>query len=138
MFHGKIAAASAACALLVLGSLAVRSGAAEPADVNTSDSAFNQRQPLTLDEAPPGNPAANAPESILTNGLNSIGVGKWLKDWGIKIGGSAEGSYTYNMRAPASKINEGRVFDFEHDAIGTIVRWPLKVFYGSLHGVISL
>jgi hypothetical protein len=48
--------------------------------------------------------------------LDKVGVGKFLKDTGIKIGAYIEGSYTYNFRAPGSDINEGRVFDFEHDA----------------------
>src|SRR5436305_10941517 len=43
-------------------------------------------------------------------------LGKIFKDTGIKAGGWVEGSYTYNFRAPRSDINEGRVFDFEHDA----------------------
>ncbi len=48
--------------------------------------------------------------------LDKTPAGKFLKDTGIKVGGWVEGSYTYNTRAPRSDINEGRVFDFEHDA----------------------
>ena len=63
-------------------------------------------------------PAADAgPTSVLNEyGLNKMGVGKFLADSNIKVGGYVEGSYTYNFRAPRNEINEGRVFDFEHNA----------------------
>jgi hypothetical protein len=98
------AASLAACALFAIGGLASRPAlAADPVDQFS--------RPLSLDEAaPPPN------SSLINEGLDKIGVGKFLKDTGIKIGAYIEGSYTYNFRAPGSDINEGRVFDFEHDA----------------------
>ncbi len=67
---------------------------------------------------PTPTPVADAgPTSVLNEyGLNKVGAGKFLTDAGIKVGGSIEGSYTYNFRAPRNEINEGRVFDFEHNA----------------------
>ena len=97
---------------------------ARAADRATDTGSFS-KQPLYLDEpsvqpgpAAPATPAPTTPnsESLINDGLNKIGVGKVLTDWGLVIGGAVEGSYTYNTRAPGNNISEGRVFDFEHDA----------------------
>lgn len=105
----------AACAALAIGGLA---HAAEPADQPTApQQAGTFSQPVYLDEPAAPAPAAPAPNSsILNEGLNKAGVGKMLTDAGIKVGGWVEGSYTWNFRNPGNDINEGRVFDFEHDA----------------------
>src|SRR5260221_9656504 len=103
MSKRKGAAALAACALLACGTVARAEGPAAP------QTAGSFTRPVMLDEAP-------ASESVLNDGLNKMGAGKMMTDYGIKVGAFVEGSYTYNMRAPQSDINEGRVFDFEHDA----------------------
>jgi hypothetical protein len=67
-------------------------------------------------------PAPAAPDA--TPPANTSVLNDWLLGWAqkpmtdlnIKAGGYVEGSYTYNFRAPKSGINEGRVFDFEHNA----------------------
>ena len=104
MSKRKGAAALAACALLACG-VAVQ--AAEPVAVSDTGGSFTR--PVMLDDAP-------ASTSLLNEGLNRIGAGNMMTNYGIKVGGFIEGSYTYNFRAPNSNINEGRVFDFEHDA----------------------
>ena len=97
---------------------------------SVADNGSFSKQPLYLDQpsvpagaataaqpaAAPAAAAAPASESLISDGLNAIGIGKKLGDLGIVVGGYVEGSYTYNTRAPGSDINEGRVFDFEHDA----------------------
>ena len=67
---------------------------------------------------PAAAPAADAGATSVLNeyGLNKMGLGKFLTDSNVKIGGYVEGSYTYNFRGPRNEINEGRVFDFEHNA----------------------
>src|SRR5947209_2474268 len=104
MSKRKGAVALAACALLAIGGIA---RAADPVPTTSFES-----QPLSLaDTAPAG------PESVLNEQvLDKTPAGKFLKDTGIKVGGWVEGSWTYNFRAPRSDINEGRVFDFEHNA----------------------
>lgn len=66
--------------------------------------------PLTLDDA-----TAPTKTSVLNWAIDKAGLGGLQKDWGIQAGGYIEGSYTYNFADPASKVNAGRVFDFEHN-----------------------
>jgi hypothetical protein len=95
-------------AVLVIGWIGLADGAAAGEQQDYS-------RPLTLDEAPPGTLPPKS-ESLLNDVIDKIGLGKLRDDWGIKAGGFVEGSYTYNMRAPGSDINEARLFDFEHNA----------------------
>jgi hypothetical protein len=107
-----------ACSLVIAAAAtAALSGsalAAEPADQPQQQPGSFSR-PIYLDDA-----AATAtpppPPSLINEGLDKVGLGKTLSDAGIKVGGWVEGSYTWNFRNPRSEINEGRVFDFEHDA----------------------
>ena len=74
--------------------------------VRASDE-LSLKQPIRADET-----AMQAP---LASAMDRIGIGKPLNDAGFKVGGWAEGSYTYNVDSPDSGVNVGRVFDFEHD-----------------------
>jgi hypothetical protein len=105
MSKRKGAVALAACAFFAVSGFA---RAAEPVETTSFES-----QPLSLAtdaEAP-------TPMSVLNEQMfDRTPLGKIMKDTGIKAGGWVEGSYTYNFRAPRSEVNEGRVFDFEHNA----------------------
>src|SRR5438874_8492533 len=105
MSKRKGAVALAACALLAIGGIA---RAADPVPTTSFES-----QPLSLAT----DVQAPTPMSVLNEQVfDRTPLGGIFKNAGIKAGGWVEGSYTYNFRAPRSDINEGRVFDFEHDA----------------------
>lgn len=104
MFTRKGAVIAAACAFVIGGSAA---RAAEPA-ASTKD-LFTQ-QPAMLDDAPANNSAINM-------GLDKVGAGSMMKQYGLKVSGFIEGSYTYNLDGnPPGDVNAGRVFDFENNA----------------------
>ncbi len=58
--------------------------------------------------------ADEAPQPLLTQVLNDAGVGKLLDDAHVKIGGYAQGSWTYSMSDPKNPTIPGRGFDFEN------------------------
>jgi hypothetical protein len=79
--------------------------------------------PVSLDDQATTAPSQAAPadaapssESILNDAANKVGLGKAMTDWGIKLGGFIEGSYTYNTSSSNPNI-AGRFFDFENEAI---------------------
>ncbi len=55
-----------------------------------------------------------APQPLLTQVLNDAGAGKTLDDAHIKVGGYAEGSWTYSASDPKNPTIDGRGFDFEN------------------------
>jgi hypothetical protein len=122
MFKRQAAVLFAACALCV-GTIARADQPAGTADTGSYNPLATS--PVYLDDqatsAPTSAPTtdASAPpssESLLNDGLNAIGVGKWLTNWGIKVGGYVEGSYTYDT-SHNSKFIAGRTFDFENEAL---------------------
>jgi hypothetical protein len=100
-----------AVALTAMFTVAAMVGSARAADPVTPTAT-----PNTATAAPvPAEPTP--PTSILNDvAFDRIGLKKPLDNMGIKVGSYVEGSYTYNFRSPRNDINEGRVFDFEHDA----------------------
>jgi hypothetical protein len=102
MSHRKGAAVLAASALLACAGLVVR--AAEPTPAPTPADLSLDPQPRYLADTTPS-------DASLMGIVDKLGVGKGFNDYGIAIGGYAEGSWTYNFRNV--NINEGRVFDFE-------------------------
>jgi hypothetical protein len=93
MFHRKGAALVAASALLTCAGM-VR--AAEPQQ--------GSQKPVYLSESSPA-------DTSLMGLADKAGFARTLGDYGLTIGGWAEGSWTYNTRNV--QVNEGRAFDFE-------------------------
>jgi len=96
MFHRKGAALAAAVALLGFAGL---SQAAEPQATPSLAS------PKMLADTGPA-------DTSLMGVADKLGFGKTLGNYGLTIGGWAEGSVTYNTRNV--QANPGRVFDFEN------------------------
>jgi hypothetical protein len=86
--------------------------------VNLDDQANSAPTSAPASPASPASAASGAPtsESLLNDGANAIGLGKMMTNWGIKLGGYVEGSYTYDL-SHNSKFIAGRTFDFENEAL---------------------
>ena len=95
---------TATLAFAVLGYAATAHAAAPVA--NGPDAVFAPSQGVSL---PSGQTAP------LMGFLDTIGIGKGLEAADIRLYGHVEGSYTYNFEPPARDLNNGRVFDLEHN-----------------------
>lgn len=94
--------AAVASAVLACGSVV---NAAD--DLSAGGSGLTLQQPLYAQAA--------APRKPLMSALDKMGAAKPLDDAGINVGGWVEVSWTHNFGDPAGDINNGRVFDFEHN-----------------------
>ena len=126
MFKRKAVALLAAC-VLGMGTMAradqsagtAGSGSYNPSD--TTPSSLDDQATSAPTSAPSSQAAAAAApadaapssESAINDAAGKVGIGKALGDWGIKLGGFIEGSYTYNTSSSNQDI-AGRFFDFEN------------------------
>ncbi len=73
------------------------------------------QQSLSLEPAPKYLAEAAPDRTPLMELLGTVGLAQTLEKHNITAYGWVEASYTWNFDKPASDINHGRVFDFEHD-----------------------
>ena len=103
MFHRKGAALVAASALLACAGL-VKAAEQQAQSATPAASSMSLDTPVYLSETGPA-------DTSLMGMIEKIGFGKTMGNYGLTIGGWAEGSWTYNARNV--QVNPGRVFDFE-------------------------
>jgi hypothetical protein len=112
MFCRKGMAIVAACAAVVFAGVA----RAENASATSAQSAAAPSGPVYADDQSTTTP--------LMELFDDAGFGKTLENWGIKVTGLIEGSYTYNFEkplqnpggAPLPHTSVGRIFDSKNDA----------------------
>src|SRR4051812_44037769 len=63
----------------------------------------------------PPRAATATPRRPLMQLLESAGAGDFLDRNKITVGGRAEAGYTWNFNDPDNELNQGRIFDFEHN-----------------------
>src|SRR3954470_5075163 len=63
----------------------------------------------------PPRAATATPRRPLMQLLESAGAGDFMDRNKITVGGRAEAGYTWNFNDPDNELNQGRIFDFEHN-----------------------
>ena len=92
-------------AVAILLAFGVRGFAEDkPKDKAPANAATTQQEATSTEEVPTTQPAATAwPPGVLMQGLDAIGVGKPMRDLGLRVYGYIDAGMTFKIKGPGAR-----------------------------------